>query len=77
MALSMGTNASALDAASAVSISPKTFRERWFTGKRINSADAGAVALSLRLTVKISGTNQSIRNAFDAQGWMDTADSIL
>ena len=77
MALSIGTNTSALDAASAVGTSPKTFRERLSTGKRINSAVAGAVALSLRLTVKISGINQSICNAFDAQGWMDTADSIL
>ena len=79
MALSIGTNTSALDAAasaSAVNRSLETSMERLSTGKRINSAsdDAAGVAIASRLTAEIRGTNQSIRNALDAQALIDTAE---
>ena len=80
MALSIGTNTSALDAAtaaSAVNRSLETSMERLSTGKRINAAsdDAAGVAISSRLTAEIRGTNQAIRNALDAQALIDTAES--
>ena len=79
MALSIATNTSALDAAAAaasVSTSLETSMERLSTGKRINSAsdDAAEVAIASRLSSEIRGTNQSIRNALDAQALMDTAE---
>ena len=79
MALSIATNTSALDAAAAaasVSTSLETAMERLSTGKRINSAsdDAAGVAIASRLSSEIRGTNQSIRNALDAQALMDTAE---
>ncbi|MBT6297952.1 MAG: flagellin FliC, partial [Rhodobacteraceae bacterium] len=71
MALSIGANTSALDAAVAaasVSTSLETSMESLSTGKRINSAsdDAAGVAIASRLSSEIRGTNQSIRNALDA-----------
>jgi flagellin len=50
--------------------------ERLSTGKRINGAsdDAAGVAIALRLTSEIKGTNQAIRNAMDAQALIDTAE---
>ena len=50
--------------------------ERLFTGKRINSAsdDAAGVAISSRLSAEVRGTNQSVRNALDAQALLDTAE---
>ena len=79
MALSIATNTSTLDAAAAaasVSTSLETSMERLSTGKRINSAsdDAAGVAIASRLSSEIRGTNQSIRNALDAQALMDTAE---
>ena len=79
MALSIGTNTSALDAAASASLvnrSLETSMERLSTGKRINSAsdDAAGVAISSRLTAEIRGTNQAIRNALDAQALIDTAE---
>ncbi|MDE0784535.1 MAG: flagellin [Planktomarina sp.] len=79
MALSIATNTSTLDAAAAaasVSKSLETSMERLSTGKRINSAsdDAAGVAIASRLSSEIRGTNQSIRNALDAQALMDTAE---
>ena len=79
MALSIATNTSALDAAAAaasVITSLETSMERLSIGKRINSAsdDAAGVAIASRLSSEIRGTNQSIRNALDAQALMDTAE---
>jgi len=79
MALSIGTNNSALFAAAAASIVNKdmqTSMERLSTGNRINSAsdDAAGVAISSRLSAEIRGTNQSVRNALDAQALLDTAE---
>jgi flagellin len=79
MALSIGTNDSALFAAAAASGVNKdmqTSMERLSTGKRINSAsdDAAGVAISSRLSAEIRGTNQSVRNALDGQALIDTAE---
>ena len=79
MALSVNTNVgalSAMNAATAVNKSMETSMERLSTGKRINAAsdDAAGVAISSRLSAEIKGTNQSIRNAMDAQALIDTAE---
>ena len=79
MALSIGTNNSALQAAAAASSvnrNMETSMERLSTGKRINSAsdDAAGVAISSRLSSEVRGTNQSVRNALDAQALIDTAE---
>lgn len=79
MALSVNTNVgalSAMNAASAVNKSMETSMERLSTGQRINAAhdDAAGVAISARLSAEIKGTNQSIRNAMDAQSLIDTAE---
>ena len=57
----------------------ETSMERLSTGKRINSAadDAAGVAISSRLNANLKGINQSIRNAMDAQGLIDTAEGGL
>ncbi len=79
MALLIGTNNSALQAAAAASSvnrSIETSMERLSTGKRINSAadDAAGVAILSRLSSEVRGTNQSIRNALDGQSLIDTAE---
>ena len=79
MALSIGTNNSALQAAAAASSvnrNMETSMERLSTGKRINSAsdDAAGVAISSRLSSEVRGTNQSVRNALDAQALIDSAE---
>ena len=79
MALQINTNIGALmasAAASGVNKSMETSMERLSTGKRINTAadDAAGVAISSRMTSEIRGTNQAIRNAADAQAFIDTAE---
>ena len=79
MALAIATNNSAIQAAAAASSvngNMETSMERLSTGKRINSAsdDAAGVAISSRLSAEIRGTNQSVRNALDAQALIDTAE---
>ena len=79
MALSIGTNNSALfaaAAASSVNRNIQTSMERLSTGKRINSAsdDAAGVAISSRLSAEVRGTNQSVRNALDGQALIATAE---
>ena len=79
MALTVATNTGALmaqAAASSVNKSMELSMERLSTGKRINAAsdDAAGVAIASRLTADITGTNQAIRNAMDAQGLIDTAE---
>jgi flagellin len=79
MALSIGTNISALDAAAALFSLGRNIEismERLSTGKRINSAsdDAAGVGISSRLSAEIRGTNQAIRNTLDAQALIDTAE---
>jgi len=79
MALSINTNTGALNAAAAASSVNKAMEismERLATGKRINAAadDAAGAAIVSRLNSEIRGTNQSIRNAMDAQALIDTAE---
>ena len=79
MALSIGTNEGAMRASQAASIAARGMEasmERLSSGKRINSAsdDAAGVAISSRLSAEVRGTNQSVRNALDAQALLDTAE---
>lgn len=79
MALSVATNTGALmaqAAASSVNKEMETSMARLSTGQRINSAadDAAGVAIASRLTSEVRGTNQAIRNAMDAQAFLDTAE---
>ena len=79
MALSIGTNEGAMRASQAASITARGMEasmERLSSGKRINSAsdDAAGVAISSRLSAEVRGTNQSVRNALDAQALLDTAE---
>ena len=79
MALTMATNIGALNAAAAAASttrSMETSMERLSSGKRINSAsdDVSGVGVSSRMTSEIRGSNQSIRNALDAQALVHTAD---
>ena len=79
MALSIGINNSALNAAAAASSVNRSIEvsmERLSTGKRINSAsdDAAGVAISSRLQAEMLGTNQSVRNALDGQALINTAE---
>jgi flagellin len=79
MSLAINTNIGALkalSAASSISRTMETSMERLSTGKRINSAsdDAAGAAIASRLSAEIRGTNQSIRNAMDAQGLIQTAE---
>ena len=79
MSLSIGTNEGAMRASQAASIAARGMEasmERLSSGKRINSAsdDAAGVAISSRLSAEIRGSNQSVRNALDAQALLDTAE---
>ena len=79
MALTIGTNNAALNAAasaSRVNRGMEISMARLSTGKRINSAsdDAAGVAISSRLSVEIRGTDQAIRNSLDGQALIDTAE---
>ena len=79
MALTIGGNSAALQAASTISMVNRdieTSMTRLSTGKRINAAsdDAAGVAIASRINAEILGTNQSIRNALDGQALIDTAE---
>ena len=79
MALSVSTNTGALmaqAAASSVNKEMEISMARLSSGKRINSAadDAAGIAIASRLTSEVRGTNQAIRNAMDAQAFLDTAE---
>jgi len=79
MALVINSNIAALrasDAASSVNKAMATAMERLSTGSRINSAadDAAGVAIASRLESQIRGTDQAIRNAGDAQSFIDSAE---
>ncbi len=80
--LSVRTNTAAMKAATAVTMAQRsieTSMERLSTGKRLNSAadDAAGVAIASRLNARLRGTNQSIRNAMDAQALVDTAEGAM
>ena len=79
MALAIVTNNATMRAsaaASSVNRDVETSMARLSSGKRINSAsdDAAGVAISSRLSSKIRGTDQAIRNSFDGQALIDTAE---
>ena len=79
LALTIGGNSAALQAASPISMVTSDIEPsmtRLSTGKRINAAsdDAAGVAVASRINAEILGTNQSIRNALDGQALIDTAE---
>ena len=80
--LSINTNVGALTAAQhshSVNKSMETSMERLASGKRINQAadDAAGLAISTRITAEIQGLQQSIKNAGDAQAFLNTAEGAL
>jgi flagellin len=79
MSMVINTNTASLVAQAAQANTNKamdTAMERLSTGQRINSAadDAAGLAISTRMGANISGMNQAIRNALDAQSLIDTAE---
>ena len=89
MPLSINTNIASLTAQRAMGNSNAGLErafERLSTGQRVNSAsdDAAGLAIGKDLESRVSGLNQSIRNANDAismvqiaEGSLDEATSIL
>ena len=79
MALTIATNTGAINAAAAAQSTSRSMEvsmERLSTGKRINSAsdDVSGLGSASRMTSEIRGSNQSIRNALDAQALVNVAD---
>lgn len=79
MALSVATNVGALAAsaaASSVNRAMETSMTRLSTGYRINGAadDVAGVSIAARLSADVKGLNQAMRNAADAQNFLDTAE---
>jgi flagellin len=79
MAMVINTNTASLLAQAAQAQTNKamdTAMERLSTGQRINSAadDAAGLSISTRMSSNISGMQQAIRNALDAQSLIDTAE---
>ena len=82
MTMSINTNAGAEVAAVAAQRASAMMDEamlRLSTGKRINSAkdDAAGLAVATRMAREIAGLSQSLRNANDAQGLIDTGETAL
>jgi len=76
----INTNTASLVAQAAQASNNKaldTAMERLSTGMRINAAsdDAAGLSIATRMESNISGMNQAIRNAMDAQSLIDTAES--
>jgi len=76
----INTNTASLIAQAAQASNNKaldTAMERLSTGMRINAAsdDAAGLSIATRMESNISGMNQAIRNAMDAQSLIDTAES--
>lgn len=79
MAMTINTNISSLSAQrylTKTQNSLSTSMERLSSGLRINSAkdDAAGLGISTRLTAKISGMNQAVRNANDGISLLQTAE---
>lgn len=79
MALSVATNVGALSAAAAasnVNRAMETSMNRLSTGLRINGAadDVAGVSIAARLNADVKGLSQAMRNAADAQNFLDTAE---
>jgi flagellin len=82
MALSVATNVGAMAAsaaASSVNRDMNTSIERLSTGYRINSAsdDVAGVSIASRLEADAMGLKQALRNASDAQNFLDTAEGAM
>ena len=80
MSMVINTNTASLIAQAAQASNNKaldTAMERLSTGMRINAAsdDAAGLSIATRMESNISGMNQAIRNAMDAQSLIDTAES--
>ena len=80
MSMVINTNTASLVAQAAQASNNKaldTAMERLSTGMRINAAsdDAAGLSIATRMESNISGMNQAIRNAMDAQSLIDTAES--
>jgi len=79
MAMTINTNMSAMTAQRYLSKTQRvlsTSMERLSSGLRINSAkdDAAGLGISTRLTAKITGMNQAVRNANDGISLLSTAE---
>jgi flagellin len=82
MALTVATNVGAMAAsaaASSVNRDMNTSIERLSTGYRINSAsdDVAGVSIASRLEADAMGLKQALRNASDAQNFLDTAEGAM
>ena len=80
--LSINTNMGALNASQSsysVNKSMETSMARLSSGKRINSGadDAAGLFLTKRMNTEIQGLNQAVRNASDAQAFLQTAEGAL
>jgi flagellin len=82
MSMVIGTNVASLTAQRHLAASRadmETSMERLASGKRINSAmdDAGGLAVANKLEAKVTGLNQSVRNANDGISFLQTAEGAL
>ena len=82
MMTTINTNLSAIETSRALYQADRAISsamERLSTGKRINHAgdDAAGLAISSRMTTKINGLHQAVRNANDAISLIQTADGAL
>lgn len=82
MALQINTNIGALmaaNSASSINRDMETSMARLSSGSRINAAkdDAAGMAVANRFAAEISGYNQAVRNAGDAQAMIDVAEGAL
>ena len=80
--LSINTNIGAMTASQSsysVNKSMETSMERLSSGKRINSGadDAAGLFISKRMTGEIQGLNQAVRNAADAQAYLETTEGAM
>ena len=80
--LSINTNVGALNASQSsysVNKSMETSMARIASGKRINTGadDAAGLFITKRMATEIQGLNQAVRNASDAQAFLNTAEGTL
>ena len=80
--LSINTNVGAMrsaDASYSVNKSMETSMNRLSSGKRINGAgdDAAGIQIATRMNTEIMGLKQAVRNAADAQAFLQTAEGAL
>ena len=79
MAMVIGINTAAIDAAAAAASANRDLGKsmaRLSSGARINSAsdDAAGVSITPRLSAEIRGTDQAICNALDGQSLVDSVE---